>query len=65
VALLGKFNIKMSFESNKIVMTKNNIFVGKWYCNHRLFILNIANEMNANASSSAYLLDSIDLWHAR
>jgi len=29
VALLGKFNIKMSFESDKIVMTKNNIFVGE------------------------------------
>jgi hypothetical protein len=29
VALLGNFNIKMSFESDKIVMTKNNIFVGE------------------------------------
>jgi hypothetical protein len=29
VALLGKFGIKMSFESDKIVMTKNNIFLRK------------------------------------
>ena len=28
VALLGKFNVKISFDSNKIVMTRNNIFVG-------------------------------------
>ena len=65
VALLGKFGIKVSFEYDKIVMTMNNVFVGKEYCNHRFFILNIANEMNENASSSTYLLDSINLWHAR
>lgn len=31
----------------------------------RLFILNIANEINKNASSSIYLLDSINLCHAK
>ena len=41
VALLGKFGIKVSFESDKIVMTKNNIFVGKGYCNQGLYVLNI------------------------
>jgi hypothetical protein len=30
VALLRKFRIKISFESDKIVMTKNNVFVGEW-----------------------------------
>jgi hypothetical protein len=65
VAVLGKFGIKVSFESDKIVMTKNNVFVGKGYCNHGLFVLNVAENMNENASSSAYLLDSYDLWHAR
>ena len=65
VSLLGKFGIKVSFESDKIVMTKNNIFVGKEYCNQGLYVLNISEIMNENASSSAYLLDSIDLWHAR
>ena len=29
VALLGKVGVKVSFESDKIVMTKNNVFVGK------------------------------------
>jgi hypothetical protein len=61
VTLLGKFGIKMSFESDKIVITKNNVFVGKEYCNHGLFVLNVDNEMNENPSSFAYLLDSIDL----
>jgi len=55
----------VSFESNKIIMTKNNIFMGKRYCNHRLFVFNVANKMNENASFSACLFDSIDLWHAR
>jgi hypothetical protein len=46
-------------------MIKNNVFVGKRYCYHGLFVLNVANEMNGDASSSTYLLDCIDLWHAR
>ncbi|XP_068492265.1 uncharacterized protein [Phaseolus vulgaris] len=32
VALLSKVGVKVSFESDKIVMTKNNVFVGKGYC---------------------------------
>ena len=59
MALLGKFGIKVSFESDKIVMTKNNIFVGKGYCNQGLFVLIVSE--TTNASSSAYLLDSVNL----
>ena len=33
VSLLGKLGVKVSFESDKIVMTKNNVFVGKGFCN--------------------------------
>ena len=29
VSLLGKVGIKLAFESDKIVMTKNGIFIGK------------------------------------
>ena len=46
-------------------MTKNNVFVGKGYCNQGLFVLKISNVINKNTSSSAYLIDFIDLWHAR
>ena len=46
-------------------MTKINNFVEKGYYNHSLFVLNVAEIINENASSSAYLIDSFDLWHAR
>jgi len=46
VALLGKFRIKVLFECDKIVMTKNNVFMGKEYYNHGCFVLNVANVMN-------------------
>ena len=29
VALLEKIKVKVSFKSNKIIMTKNNVFVGR------------------------------------
>ena len=32
VDLLGKVGVKVSFESDRIVMTKNNIFVEKGFC---------------------------------
>ena len=65
VALLGKVGVKVSFESDKIIMTKDNIFVGKGFCNQGLFVLSISEVMNENAFSSAYLVDSFDIWHAR
>ena len=65
VALLGKVGVKVSFESDRIVMTKNYICVGKGFCNQGLFVLSISEVINGNASSSAYLVDSYDIWHAR
>ena len=65
IALLGKVGVKVSFESDRIVMTKNNIFVGKGFCKQGLFVLNISEVINGNAYSSAYLVDSYDIWHAR
>ena len=53
IALLGKVGVKVSFEYDKIVMTKNNIFVGKGFCNQRLFVLSISEVINRNAYSSA------------
>ena len=46
VALLGKAGVKISFESDKIVMTRNNIFVGKGYCNRGFFVLNVSGIIN-------------------
>ena len=42
VALLRKVWVKVSFKFDKIVMTKNNVFVGKGFCNKGLFVLSIA-----------------------
>ena len=56
VALLEKVGVKVSFEFDKIVMTNNNVFVGKGYCNQRLFVLNIFYGINENVSFLLILL---------
>ena len=63
VALSGKVGVKVSFEYDRIVMKrKNNIFVGKGFCNQGLFVLNISEVINGNASSSfTYLVYSYDI----
>ena len=65
VALLGKVGVKVPFEYDRIIMTKTNVLAGKGFCNKELFVLSIAKVMNENASSSAYLIESYDIWHAR
>ena len=64
VSLLGKARVKIMFDSDKIVLTKNNAFVGKGYCNQGLFMLNVSQIMNNKASFSfVYIVDSCDVWH--
>jgi uncharacterized protein YukE len=43
VALLNKVGVKVSLESNKIVITKNDVFVGKGYCDQGLFVLSVSD----------------------
>ena len=58
--------MRILFDFDKIVLTKNNAFMGKGYCNQGLFMLNIYDIINNNASSSsAYIVDSCDIWHGR
>jgi len=64
MALLSKVGVKVSFESNKIVMKKNNVFVGNGYCDQGLFVLNISDVMKESVPS-AYIVDLYDIWHAR
>ena len=59
VALLGKVGVKVSFDSDKIAMTKNNVFVGKGYIDQGFFVLNISEIINE--SSSAYIVDLYDV----
>ena len=62
IALLGNVGVKVSFEYDRFVMTKNNIFVGKGFYNQGLFVLNIYEVVNENSSYSTYLIDSYYVW---
>lgn len=63
IAILGKAGVKVSFEYDKIIMTKNNVLIGKGYCNQGLFVLSVDD--NNIAFSSNYLIKSFDIWHDR
>ncbi|KAK9052408.1 hypothetical protein SSX86_029037 [Deinandra increscens subsp. villosa] len=66
--LLNKFGFKMVFESDKVVLTKNSVYVGKGYALNGMLELNVMvvnNAMNKTGTSSAYLLESSNVWHGR
>ncbi|TYK15379.1 ty1-copia retrotransposon protein [Cucumis melo var. makuwa] len=63
-SLLNRAGLKFVLESDKVVLTKNGDFVGKGYLSNGLFVLNTIF-MNANASSSAYVIKFVNLWHGR
>ena len=63
-SLLNRVGLKIILEGDKVVLTKNGEFVGKGYLSNGLFVLN-TTFMNANTSSFAYIIESIDLWHGR
>ena len=65
VSLLGKAGVRILFDFDKIVLTKNDAFVGNGYCNQGLFMLNVYDIINNNTSSSAYIVDSCDILHGR
>ena len=67
-SLLNKHGFQMVFESDRVVLSKNGMYVGKSYVNDGLFKLNVMTlkpTINNKASSSAYLLESSNLWHGR
>ena len=51
---------KLVFESDKFILSKKGVFVGKGYAANGMFKLNLMNE-----SVSVYIVDSFSLWHAR
>ena len=63
-SLLNQTGLKVILEGDKVVLTKNGEFVGKGYMYNDFFVLNTVF-MNANTSSSAYIIESIDMWHGR
>ena len=65
-SLLVKNGFKVVFVSDKVVISKNDMYVGKGYLSDGLFKLNVMTiNNNKNNDSSAYLLESDNLLHAR
>ncbi|KAA0061644.1 ty1-copia retrotransposon protein [Cucumis melo var. makuwa] len=63
-SLMNRVGLKIVLEGDKVVLTKNEDFVGKGYLSNGVFVLDTIS-MNANASSSAYVIESVNLWHGR
>ena len=68
--LLSKNGFRLVFESDKFVLTKSGMYVGKGYLSDGLFKLNVMTVvppevMNKNNTSSAYIVESSYIWHGR
>ena len=65
--ILSKKGFKLVFESDRFILTKAGMYVGKGYSTEGLFKLNVlvTNTMNNNKNTSVYIVDSFVLWHAR
>lgn len=57
-SVLSKHGFKLVFESNKFVLTKNKMFVGKGFSKSKMLKLNVINEMS---STFVYLIESCEL----
>ncbi|BBH02484.1 NOL1/NOP2/sun family protein [Prunus dulcis] len=67
-SLLSKNGFKLVFESDKFVLTKNGMYVGKGYLtdgHFKMNVMTVVHKVNNNKVSSAYMLESSDLWHGR
>ena len=68
--LLSKNGFRLVFESNKFVLTKSGMYVGKGYLSDWLCKMNVMTVvphvvMNENNTSSAYIVESSYIWHDR
>ena len=67
--LLGKLGIQTVYESGKLILTCGGVFIGKGYSYNgmiKLCTVDNADIAAINKSShSAYMLDSVSLWHDR
>ena len=60
--MLCKSGVKAVLESDKLILSKNGIYVGKRYATNGMYKLSIINK---EVSGCAYFVDSSYLWHAR
>ena len=67
VPILSEKGFKLVFESNRFILTKAGMYVGKGYLAEGLFKLNVlvTNTINNNKNTFAYIVDSFVLWHPR
>ncbi|VVA36638.1 PREDICTED: retrotransposon, partial [Prunus dulcis] len=65
--ILSKTGFKLVFESDKFILTKGGLFVGKGYLADGLFKLNLTgNDAFNNINKvSVYFAESSNIWHAR
>ncbi|CAL5397431.1 unnamed protein product [Camellia sinensis] len=61
---LVQLGYKIVMESNKIVISKNDIFIGKGFVCDGLFKLNVSFEVNY-ISHNIFNIEICDLWHKR
>jgi hypothetical protein len=63
--LLGKSGIKSVYELGKLILTCNGVFVGKGYSAEGMIKLCTTDNIINENYNSAYMLQSISLWHNR
>ena len=67
-SLLSKNGFKLVFVSDKFVLSKNEMYVGKGYLSDGLFKLNVITIVTKDAlnkAASSYVIESSNIWHAR
>ena len=67
-SLLSKKGFRLVFESENFLLTKSGIYVGKGYMSNGLLKMNamtIVPDFNNKNTSSAYMLESSNIWHGR
>ncbi|RVW62815.1 Retrovirus-related Pol polyprotein from transposon TNT 1-94 [Vitis vinifera] len=65
-SLLNNHGFRLVFESNKVVLSKSGMYVGKGYMSDGMWKLNVMTIIKSNmnkASTSTYMLESSNLWH--
>ncbi|XP_076896146.1 uncharacterized protein LOC143549014 [Bidens hawaiensis] len=67
--MLNKFGFRLVIESDKVILSKKGMYVGKGYADNAMFKLNVTvvkNSMN-KTTTSVYMLESSNsyVWHGR
>ena len=66
ISIMGKSGVRVFFEGDKVVLSRNGLFVGKGYCSNGLSMVNLFNvimneSVSSSFSSSTYIINSFDL----